>query len=46
MGEEVLGVFLRMVLGEASDEAIAEILRDGSLASSGMERTDSGFKGS
>ena len=41
VGEEVLGVFLRMVLGEvmASDEAIAEILRDGSLASSGMERT-------
>ena len=37
VGEEVLGVFLRMVLGKvmASDEAI----RDGSLDSSGMERT-------
>ena len=41
VGGEVLGVFLRMVLGKvtASDEAIAGILRDGSLASSGMERT-------
>ena len=36
VGEEVLGVFLRMVLGKVmvSDEAI----RDGSLDSSGMER--------
>ena len=37
VGGEILGVFLRMVLGKvtASDEAIAGILRDGSLASSG-----------
>ena len=40
VGGEVLGVFLRLVLGKVtgSDEVIAGTLRDGSLACSGIER--------